>query len=317
MKNFSERSGGSLRMRSSRKGIFFLCMAAVLFSCGCGEFMPGITDPAAFERERQLWLEQDIQNYSFAATLKGPGGPRPSCTVFVQDGDVLYFWDNPTNMRSPGDFAWSATNRLFTFPTHITISEIYEEIERHADTGSIGVSYNTALHYPTCINIGWKEHDINHRTIYIDRFIVDPVLPGMEDRGAFENERRLWLEQGIQNYSFTAARGGSNGESGGGSAIIEEGRVKYYWDSPATIHTNTYLPGLSYGSWADLFAAPNMATITGIFEEIERYANFGSMEVLYDATFHYPRYVHWRPSLSTYKEIYINQFSTDPQFPAP
>jgi len=286
----------------------FLCVSVALLVCGCELYPSGIDGIGIFGREWQLWLEQDIQNYSFVATVWEPDYPNPRGTVFVQDGGVRYFWNNSTNMHSPG--ASTGGTDLFSNPPKITISEIYAEIERYANKGNVKVRYNTALHYPTYIK--WQTSYNKYKIINIEDFTIDPVLPGMEDRSAFENERRLWLEQGIQNYSFSTIIGEPGGERPGGTVFVQDGRVIYFGGSYVVNG-----PDISTGFATTLFSSPSRMTISEIYERIRGDATGGYVQVLYDATSHYPTYVHWRLSVSTYKEIYINQFTIDPQLPAP
>jgi hypothetical protein len=150
-------------------------MAVILLICGCA-WSPGFEDRAAFDRERQLWLDQDIQNYSFWTEIGMPDYMMSGGRVFVQDGSVrctCRYPANATNCYKPN--ALGSTDDLFSHMTQISISEIYAEIERYADAGRVEVQYSSLLHYPKYMKCRMSYNDF--RSIYISSFTLDPELP--------------------------------------------------------------------------------------------------------------------------------------------
>jgi len=170
--------------------LFFLSvfMAAILISCGCSqndEFIPSF-DRETFNHERQLWLGQDIQNYSFCIGYVF-GCVGSAKTVFVQNGNAKYFCSNLGNT----DGTYSLGSLLMTdmddpngekknihFPFRLSVSDIYSELERCADLGDviIDVQYDSISHYPEYFVLRYKEPG---STIYmrIRDFVVDPEIP--------------------------------------------------------------------------------------------------------------------------------------------
>jgi hypothetical protein len=157
-----------------KKIISFLFVLISLAFISCA-WWPGFEDRGTFNRERQLWLEQDIQNYSFKAGIDTPCEPYPRTTVFVQDGCVKYFWDNPANIHTPVDSGQPVY--LLSYPIRISITDIYAEIEKCADDGRVEVQYNSILHYPTYMKCRTSYSD--YFAIHISDFIIEPEMPGV------------------------------------------------------------------------------------------------------------------------------------------
>jgi len=183
---------------------FFALMAAALVACGGGETGDPITsesssnsitsessadlhwasdnDRETFERERQLWREQGIQNYSFRQRFGSPGIYSDLYTVYVKNGNAVYAWGNgiyaPDRLYYPDSYSNAFFAGLFT--AIISISDIYTEIERYAHdsaTRLIQVQYLSTWHYPTYVYIGLN--DGNFRSVTIDRWnlVIDPEYP--------------------------------------------------------------------------------------------------------------------------------------------
>jgi len=168
-----------MRMRSIRMGAFFFCMALVLFSCGEASGFTPEFDRETFDRERQLWLEQGIQNYSFHQYYQLSNISAIYTTLFVKNGIARYyrqdeFTDELYELKNDG-FQYTFFGGLLLLP----VSELYAEIERVAnyDLYKITVRYASDLHYPIYVQL----LDTNYRVYtisFIDNFIADPVMPG-------------------------------------------------------------------------------------------------------------------------------------------
>ena len=165
-------------------------------------------DREVFNRERQLWLEQNIQNYSFRqfyrAAITSYGGS--GTTVIVKNGDFRYF-RNAYDRLYPPDGDGEALRS--SWELRISISELYEQIDQLANSGAINtryldIKYDGALHFPVYVDYYGDSGftlDINAYT-----FVIDPEIPEetslIFDRGAFTANRDTWAQQGRRNYTF-------------------------------------------------------------------------------------------------------------------
>jgi len=183
-----------------------ICIAAVLSACenDANEDDKSVSseytlmfDRETFELERQLWLEQDIQDYSFYQKYWDTLGPRDS-DVYVQSGIALFarerLWDSQSGYYSRTAYPDNTSNAFFADigkSVIISISDIYAEIARWAnedDTHRIEVQYHKALHYPTAVVIGRRipgrppinalgHLELYSNTVYISNFVIDPEIP--------------------------------------------------------------------------------------------------------------------------------------------
>lgn len=161
------------------RGIFgrvlFSVMALVVLP-SCELFFASSFDRKAFDRERQLWLDQGIQNYSFYQAY-GSESARDSSTVYVQNGIAAYLRLSSGSLvrvdtyGKPGGF--------IDEPLRFSVSEIYTQIEKLAnkDIYKIEVHYNSVLHYPTYVY--YEPSDGNYFMIErLDNFVIEPEIPG-------------------------------------------------------------------------------------------------------------------------------------------
>jgi hypothetical protein len=155
--------------------IFFLFVFMAAFLVSCSGFAPSF-DRETFALERQLWLEQDIQDYSFKAGVEWTDDGVPDTTVFVQNGSVKYFWVYLPGIQTPGGYGPAY---LFSYPFRISISEIYAELERFGNNGNykVDVQYHSVLHYPTHIECWRSSHEYSF--LSIRDFVLNPELPGV------------------------------------------------------------------------------------------------------------------------------------------
>jgi len=158
-----------------RSFFIFVCISA-LASCGCSDFTPRF-DRETFNRERQLWLDQDIQNYTLQLSFHNDswGG---TVTVFVKNGFVtrFYFHDRvPLVYETPSDYAGRG-DALFNHPFTLSVSDMYTEIEKHANSNryecKIDSHYSGEWHYPVSIMVARSTGDAV--TMSIRAFAIDP-----------------------------------------------------------------------------------------------------------------------------------------------
>jgi len=146
------------------------CIAAAFIACGSetggnasigqGSVSSGHAldfDRATFECERQLWLEQNIQDYSFQQVFRSPPAMRFS-RVYVTNQIAIFSQDNnPGVYDSTYYYPDDTSNSLFSlWRLIISISDLYAEIEQYAnndDTLQLDVTYDSILHYPKYVSI--------------------------------------------------------------------------------------------------------------------------------------------------------------------
>jgi hypothetical protein len=160
-------------------------------------------DLEMFEAERRLWLEQDLRDYSFH--IKFFPNIREG-TVIVKDGAFYAFLSDRIITQS------EIGNGIFT------ISEMYDSFYSVVSAKNKGkgndyrIEYDDAYHFPKLYYAGYyyRSPDGKQMLAYpiieksISNFTLNP--PELEalsfDREAFDKERRLWLEQGLRDYSY-------------------------------------------------------------------------------------------------------------------
>jgi len=264
--------------------LFFL-FVLLLVSCA-EEQLPGndvtlqLFDLNTFNAQRQLWLDQDLQNYSFHLSYEEyVGGPLNwSGTVVIKNGVVdSIVPDRPHNPAYdfPRD-VW----RTFTVP----VSGIYDAIiaqrewvvENANNTEwknpsvtrhySLEVEYNDEYHFPryysyasTAISTDENKYLLggySNRTITITDFSenilpADNVTLQLFDLETFNAQRQLWLDQNLRNYSFHLSSEGYSHHDlleWSGTVVIKDGVVDTVIpDDPANLTGYNGYPNVYYG----------------------------------------------------------------------
>jgi len=183
--------------------LFLVCIPLVLVACESevGENGGSVSseytlefDRETFERERQLWLEQDFQNYSFKQRYAwAMGWWIDDPTVYVQNGFAIFSSGKILGHNDLIHYPGIDSNAFFASQTLLilSISDIYAEIEKWAnedDTHRIDVAYHSTLHYPTEVYVGLRVGcpprtnvlgglELSGATVRICNFVLDPEIP--------------------------------------------------------------------------------------------------------------------------------------------
>lgn len=282
------------------KRIIVASLLALSFvSCGFGEYTLTF-DRETFNRERQLWLEQNIQNYSFRFSNLGPG--YRSFTIVVQDGEPRYIREDtiPDAYFPANTIDYKNGKTLYR-----TISGFYTKIESWAASGekgaqeSITVVYDSVYHYP----IEMENHISRPSILPLDppgngtsvSIFLSDFNPGPEelkventrffDRETFEQEQRLWLERDTRDYSFcfSYTDGFDSNLSCSVTVAVRDGTLyEYSADSPLGMN-KPVLPE------AQAWLLPVSAVFERIVGEADKELDGGiRMVVQYDSVYHYP-----------------------------
>jgi len=151
-----------------KKRVFILVFAAAALA-SCVEPY-GNFDYAAFNRERQLWLEQGIQNYSFFVVKD-----TWAATMYVQDGVLAYIQLDGEGVPVPAE--GSPLPHRFSFCN--TISDLYAGIEQAASLNNRGdryeILYDSEWHYPRYFY--YSPRKSNFVLIKISEFSVGAEMP--------------------------------------------------------------------------------------------------------------------------------------------
>jgi hypothetical protein len=138
-----------------------------------------IFDRETFDRERQLWLEQNIQNYLFFQEIFSPSGPEYTYQI-IRNGEATYFRDavlnQYTRIYTPGEELYTTKGRKDTlfWKSSIPITELYALIDTDAKLGKyrIYINYDRQFHYPSYLRYQELEGYLS-----IEDLVVNPAIP--------------------------------------------------------------------------------------------------------------------------------------------
>ncbi|GGG97508.1 hypothetical protein GCM10011416_14410 [Polaribacter pacificus] len=140
-----------------RKILAFL-IALILFSCSKSDEISGFNfDQKTFEKNRQLWEQNKINNYTFSQKYSSTSiGSQPKLTSVVKNNqlDSIFVQSNNTSISDLGEvFYYGTVNKVFQ---HIEwVTGYYENILHINDGYMKGVffeiTYDETYHYPTKI----------------------------------------------------------------------------------------------------------------------------------------------------------------------
>jgi len=140
--------------RVTKQFSFFLICTLLLASCDLWKTNIVSFDQKTFEKERQLWLEQDLQNYSFYLTYiggKAMGNWRGA--VAVQDGVLYDFFSNALFIRRPPVPVDYVTERPYMLEWIDSISTMYDNIindsrkENRYSSIVMNLEYDSEYHF--------------------------------------------------------------------------------------------------------------------------------------------------------------------------
>ena len=205
-----------------KKYLFPLIIMAVVFvSCpdnGESVLPPGSFDREIFNRERQLWLEQDIQNYAFQEAYDTGNAVRgEKATIFVKNGNFRYFRNSA--MSNHQQLFLPNTGALFPESLQLSISDLYAYIENYANYlayYSIDIEYDDELHFPKYVYCLRRWAPAGKQdpgaftyhvfTLKLSNFVIDPEIPEetslVFDRELFNLKRQEWVNANCRNYRF-------------------------------------------------------------------------------------------------------------------
>jgi hypothetical protein len=164
-------------------------------------------DRDTFSRERDLWEAQHITDYVFTE-IYFPDYPAGNVRITISGNEAVKF----EPMEDDRDYT------LF----NETISGIYEQIEKDVayweeqfrmgnspyNAVNFSISYNETYHFPQKVEFNIVEPDLvgGWYDVTIEDFVTAEIASRKQenfDIAAFNQEKRLWEEQNIENYTFT------------------------------------------------------------------------------------------------------------------
>jgi len=258
--------------------IFLLLLVLLLASCAVESNAPDVIlelyDLNTFNTQQQLWLDQDLQYYSFHLSYEEYVGGTLNWggTVVIKNGVVdSIVPDRPHNPAY--DFSRDPC-RAFTVPVSGIYDAIIAERECVVENAtewrdpsltrhfSLEVEYSDEYHFPrycryasAVIPKDKNEHILGGYggwTITIADF-SEKILPAdnvtlqLFDPETFNTQRQSWLDQDLQNYSFhLSSEGYSHHDTleWGGTVVIRNGVV----DSIVPDNPNNYTGIYGYPS---------------------------------------------------------------------
>ena len=166
------------------------CMAVMSISCESsgarnytGENERNLFNRETFDLERQSWLAQGFQNYSFYQHHLIPSGAE-STIQFIKNGEPKYFryveFDRDTHTEYIGKELHKMNGRmdiLLSDRVSISLTSLYVQIDDLAKGGKykIYLEYDSRFHYPTYIFCNGGGGTSFY--LYLRDLIVNPAIP--------------------------------------------------------------------------------------------------------------------------------------------
>ena len=269
-----------------RKIFFTLCFFLLIISCE-ENISPNKFDQAVFDKERKLWQEQNIQNYTFQQRFNGNEIFSGRKTIIVKDGVCRYFYRPSPSFPEPySDFIYyyvpeKQNSDFFNKDFTGSISDFYTEIDKLAKDikggGTFNIEYNSEYHYPTFIEYYKTSLFASDKrftgSIYI--FSIDPEIseetPFLFDREAFTAMKQEWENLEIKNYTFDFS-------------FLDFVALKY-WNKAITVKNSIVENIISGNSQVPDYVQDWMLPVDDIFSKIEGLADGyvdGGMQIITD-----------------------------------
>ena len=141
------------------KKILLLLISLILISCNNSDDSDEIVglnfDRNAFEKNRQLWTENEISNYTFSQEYFSTSvGPQPKLTSIVINSelDIIFLQsNNSTNIPIEEFIYYGTVEDAFQFIEWTTA--YYEDIinsnQSYMKGAEFDITYDETYHYPT------------------------------------------------------------------------------------------------------------------------------------------------------------------------
>jgi hypothetical protein len=153
-----------------KKFIFVFALAALV---SCVNEPHGNFDYAVFNRERQFWLEEGIQDYFFHKIEGDTTGPW-GVFMYIQDGVLAYIQLPEDDVPVPVSVIDKEKRYFKPKFFGYTISDVYAKIETVARSAgrcdTLEIQYDSEWHYPAYFC--YDRADGNFILIQIDTFSV-------------------------------------------------------------------------------------------------------------------------------------------------
>jgi len=268
-------------------------------------------DMETFNEQRQLWQEKNLQSYSFRIAVDSLVGDDEGIVV-VEDGKVVNLADIADDIRIL--FNYSPFNGFFA-----PIADMYEfinaEREKMDDTDYLiypdprfyvssvfsQIKYDELFHFPKEYKyrfvIQSKDGEmlagngfVYNVTISEFTIITDDIVTNLFDPEIFNEQKQLWLEQNLQNYSFNLAMISSDNNVGRGKIVeVKDGKVI---NNPEV----SFISPINEVSITDIFGYINR--VIGVMEDSNKKMSCTepilsstriSAQIEYDESFHFPK----------------------------
>ncbi|MDD3721223.1 MAG: DUF6174 domain-containing protein [Lutibacter sp.] len=143
------------------KKILLLLISLILISCSDSDNSDEFTglnfDQNAFEKNRQLWTDNEISNYTFSQEyFSSSVGPQPKLTSIVinRELDAIFVQStNETNISLEELTYYETIDNVYDFINYI-VNSCEEQINSNQspmEGAKIEITYDDTFHYPTKI----------------------------------------------------------------------------------------------------------------------------------------------------------------------
>lgn len=148
--------------------VFYTILVSIfllsLVSCPAFVVVGNYYDEKELNNERELWKQNNFQDYSFVFVKKGNSGSK-SILVEVKNGQNTSDKTNQFNIYNMED--------VFAYIQSLDAN--YAQSDKYAGTIDFGIKYNKTYHYPEEIIFNYKEPSVVDEDKYVNynnRFYV-------------------------------------------------------------------------------------------------------------------------------------------------
>jgi hypothetical protein len=170
--------------------LLFACLGFLLFSCEMAGDPPSVLfDDDVLEEQRQAWIDLGIQNYSF--TVRRSAGPGGSVRRIIKNGSPVPGPEDPIGTM---------------LDAYDNVKQTMAECRRIVDQDRDITDTRTEIEYNNHIPVRWKYslfYDSKGSWVDGGETRIENIQLTQFDWVSFEQERREWIDAGLQNYQFT------------------------------------------------------------------------------------------------------------------